>query len=91
MMARVMAMKAFKQIKLDQLNLFDLQKPTRLMKKRSNNFQDFQDSQDSQDSKDSQAVQGNPEETSIVQDLILDNLFKLMNRQEVIVPVNPKM
>ena len=88
MMARVMAMKALKQIKLDQLNLFDLQKPTRLMKKRSNNFQDFQDSKDS---KDSQAVQGNPEETSIVQDLILDNLFKLMNRQEVIVPVNPKM
>ena len=90
-------MKALKQIKLDQLNLFDLQKPTRLMRKKSNNFQDFQDFQDSQDpydsqdSKDSQAVQGNPEETSIVQDLILDNLFKLMNRQEVIVPVNPKM
>ena len=83
-----MTMKALNQMKLDQLNLFDLQKPTRLMKKRSNNFQDFQDSKDS---KDSQAVQGNPEETSIVQDLILDNLFKLMNRQEVIVPVNPKM
>ena len=88
MMKKLMTMKALNQMKLDQLNLFDLQKPTRLMKKRSNNFQDFQDSKDS---KDSQAVQGNPEETSIVQDLILDNLFKLMNRQEVIVPVNPKM
>ena len=85
MMARVMAMKALKQIKLDQLNLFDLQKPTRLMKKRSNDFEDFQDFEDVHD------AQGNPEEHSNIQDLVLNNLFKLWNRQEVHVPVNPKM
>ena len=38
-------------------------------------------------------AQGNPEENvnANVQDLVLNNLFKLWNRQEVVVPSKPKM
>ena len=85
MMTKLMTTKALKQIKQDHLNLFDLQKPTRLMKKRSNDFEDFQDFEDVED------AQGNPEEHSNIQDLVLNNLFKLWNSQEVHVPVYPKM
>ena len=80
MMKKLMTMKALNQMKLDELNLFNLQKPTRLMKKRPNDSQNVQN-----------ARQDNPEENSIFQDLVLENLFKLWNRQEVNVPVNPKM
>ena len=80
MMKKLMTMKALNQMKLDQLNLFNLQKPTRLMKKRPNDSQNVQN-----------ARQDNPEENSIFRDLVLENLFKLWNRQEVVVPVNPKM
>ena len=80
MMKKLMTMKALNQMKLDQLNLFNLQKPTRLMKKRPNDSQDVQN-----------AHQGNTEENSIFRDLVFDNMFKLWNRQEVVVPVNPKM
>ena len=80
MMKKLMTMEALNQMKLNQLNLFNLEKPTRLMKKRPNDFQD-----------DQNARQGNPEENSIFRDLVLENLFKLWNRQEVVVPVNPKM
>ena len=84
-MTNWMTKNALKQIKLDEkLNLFNLQKPTRLMKKRSekreaNNF--LQD------------VQGDPEGNvnANVQDLVLNNLFKLWNRQEIVVPVKQKM
>ena len=83
-MTKWMTKNALKQIKLDQLNLFDLQKPTRLMKKRSNKREAnvFLEN-----------AQGNPEENvnANVQDLVLNNLFQLWNRQEVVVPSKPKM
>ena len=75
-----MTMKALNQMKLDQLNLVNLQKPTRLMKKRPNDSQDVQN-----------ARQDNPEENSIFRDLVLENLFTLWNHQEVFVSVNPKI
>ena len=83
-MTKWMTKNALKQIKLDQLNLFDLQKPTRLMKKRSNKREAnvFLEN-----------AQGNPEENvnANVQDLVLNNLFQLWNRQEVVVPAKTKV
>ena len=83
-MTKWMTKNALKQIKLDQLNLFDLQKPTRLMKKRTNKREANVLLQN---------AQGNPEENvnANVQDLVLNNLFQLWNRQEVVVPAKPKM
>ena len=83
-MTKWMTKNALKQIKLDQLNLFDIQKPTRLMKKRSNKREANVLLEN---------AQGNPEENvnANVQDLVLNNLFKLWNRQEVVVPSKPKM